>query len=142
MGTRASFWIGDPRDLNNRTWLGCVAWDGYPEGDIETLKDAKSPEEFAGMIGSLAQRRDDFTSPIDSGWPFPWDGDVFLTDYTYAWIDGGIQIAHYHSGFFTWPEWEKQQERDDALPDDVPAPAKYDPEHGKDSLILLTIPTS
>lgn len=111
MGTRAAFWIGDPR-TENREWLGCVAWDGYPGGDCRNLFEATTEQEFRERIAAMRASRKDFATP-DKGWPFPWSDDVFLTDFTYAWIDGNPVASCFHHGFsgkecledgFEWPE--------------------------------------
>jgi hypothetical protein len=114
MGTRAAFWLGDPRKADARKWLGCIAWDGYPENkELHPLLDAKSESDFLKAVRKLSAKGD-FAKP-NKGWPFPWTEDVFLTDYTYAWIDGKVQVACYHSGFrdvdpamktgkYDWPE--------------------------------------
>ena len=67
MGTRAAFWIGDPTDLDNREWLGCVGWDGHPE-NFEILTKAKNEEEFRSMVKDFDTSRDGFAHP-GKGWP-------------------------------------------------------------------------
>lgn len=54
MGTRAAFFVGDARDVENRTWLGCIAWDGYPEGDCSILADAATESAFRALVGRIA----------------------------------------------------------------------------------------
>ncbi len=54
MGTRAQFFIGNPSDLASRVWLGCVAFDGYPDGDCgEALVKAKSQEDFTAAVARI-----------------------------------------------------------------------------------------
>ena len=98
MGTRASFWIGDPRGLEHREWLGCVAWDGYAweSGDWALIT---TEVRFRDAVAVVKDARDDFADPACGGWPFPWTDDIFLTDYTYAFFDGAVHYALFHSPF-------------------------------------------
>lgn len=140
MGTRASFWVGNPSDLQKREWLGCVAWDGYPEG-IEGLAAVKSESDFRELVKEQSKRKD-FASP-SGGWPYPWTDDIYLTDYTYAWFDGQMQLTAFHQGFMSLAEYEKEskseseEERRDTLPGNVPAPAAYNPKQ-PDSIMIFT----
>ena len=70
MGTRAAFWVGDPRNLDNREWLGCIAWDGYPNGHPRPLLSAKTEEEFREGVKHIAVNTKSFATP-EKGWPFP-----------------------------------------------------------------------
>jgi len=83
-------------------------------------------------------KRNDFADP-KKGWPFPWDDDIFLTDYTYAFFDGKLQVACYHHGFVPWEkatdereDWEKAGR----LPGNVEAPKAYDSSQ-PDSIIIV-----
>ncbi|MGI9306579.1 MAG: hypothetical protein ACR2P5_04665 [Gammaproteobacteria bacterium] len=150
MGTRASFWIGDPRDLDNRRWLGCIAWDGYPDGDCSKLSKCKSAPEFERAVGLLAKERDDFANP-EGGWPFPWDDDIFLTDYTYAFFDGHPRSTRFHCPFMPMRDEVKNLRyfdadenelenaplaQDDPSMANVPAPGKYDRSQ-PDSIMII-----
>jgi len=142
MGTRAAFWVGDPRNLDAREWLGCVAWDGYPNNHgFATLLKASTEEEFRNAVAEIEKKRDDFAQP-SGGWPFPWTGDIFLTDFTYAFFDGVVQVACFHSGFIPadsldgemeWPEEE------DPTCCNVPSGMNYDRSQ-PDSIIIIGIP--
>jgi hypothetical protein len=111
MGTRAAFWIGDPRDKENRQWLGCVAWDGYPSGLPQLSKEVpKTEKDFRFAIKTIKEERDDFADPKDGGWPFPWTGDIFLTDVTYAFFDGKVQITRFHTGFVPLEEYNIKED--------------------------------
>jgi hypothetical protein len=144
MGTRAAFWVGDPRDLSKREWLGATAWDGYPENPaIAVILRAVWEAEFRGAVAGLAARSDDFARP-DRGWPYPWADDIFLTDFTYAFFDGCVQATHFHYGFvpaskvladsdFEWPDLDDRSLRS------IPAPAAYDPTQ-PDSILILRKP--
>lgn len=139
MGTRAAFWKGDPRNLEDREWLGCIAFDGYPDGDkVGDVLAAKSLEEFLAAVQALANTEDDFSHP-SGGWPFPWSDDVFLTDFTYAWFDNAVQASCYHHGFVAadkavgedpWPE------HDDPTCCKVPSGKEYDTSQ-PDSIIIM-----
>lgn len=138
MGTRAQFFIGNPEDLDSRRWLGCVAWDGYPDGDCgEHLIPTATADEFEAAVRALAEKREDFTDPEIHSFPFPWDDDLFLTDYTYAIFDGCTQVTCYHGG------WRRLNgdltdawKGSDELPGNVKAPTGGG-ELGPDSIMIL-----
>lgn len=144
MGTRAAFFIGDPRNVDDREWLGCIAWDGYPEGDCAKLANCATENAFRVAVQSLKDERDDFADP-SGGWPFPWDDDLFLTDHTYFFVDGrvwvecGRQLAE-HAKYLAFTNDEAEAFYD--LPPDptlegVPAPKAYDSSQ-PDSIIILS----
>lgn len=142
MGTRAAFWIGDPRKLDSREWLGCKAFDGYPDG-LPLLKEVATEEDFRNMV-SLLREENDFAKP-EGGWPYPWDKDIFLTDYTYAFFDGALHVSCYHLGFVTMKHYLKKKGDEDKVwngDDDasclnIPAPAKYD-RNQPDSIMIIS----
>lgn len=136
MGTRAAFFLGDPRDFVLRKWLGCVTYDGYPAA-LDGLIDIKSVrndpdagrDSFLCWIEELSER-DDFTDPSKHGWPFPWDFDLFLTDFIYAWFNDAVQVASYYRGFVPIKAVFEEGFEYDALPrlpNNVLTPRKYDP---------------
>lgn len=139
MGTRASFFIGDPRDLEKRKWLGCIAWDGYIGETTEPLQAVKTEEDFHNAVNEIEKNCDHFTNPKDSGFPFPWANDLFLTDYIYAFFDGQVMVASFHRGFAPISECAGDFDFNTLadLPSDCPAPAAYDKENGKDSIMIL-----
>ena len=137
MGTRAAFWIGDPRDLENREWLGCIAWDGYEWAFDSQWAAFSSEQEFRDAVSTLEQR-DDFAHP-GRGWPFPWDDDIFLTDYTYAFFDGKVWSAGSHHGLIPIADrllGAECSEDDDPSLVNIPAPEEYNPAQ-PDSIILI-----
>ena len=144
MGTRAAFWIGNPQDLDKREWLGCVAFDGYPEG-LPGIEDVKTEKEFRAFIARKRAESTCFAKP-EGGWPYPWDDDIFLTDYTYAFFDGKLQVTVFHSGFQTLEDYQRDTQGDhdddraeptDKLPSNVPAPKTYD-RRQPDSIIIVS----
>lgn len=135
MGTRASFFVGDPRDLEKREWLGCIAFDGYPEG-VDELDEIGTEKAFKKAIRAMEQR-DDFASP-KGGFPFPWPDDLFLTDYTYAFFDGKLQVACGHRGFVEWGERNKLSEMQNSIPSNIPAPGPYDPSQPDSIMIFVS----
>jgi hypothetical protein len=144
MGTRAQFFIGNPQDIENRQWLGCIAFDGYPDGDCGTeLANATSAEAFISGVEAIRSSRDDFTDPLVNSFPFPWRDDLFLTDYTYALFDGRTQVTCFHHG---WRELsavlaDKSEDGpwsdNDELPSTVSAPADSGPK-GPDSILIFS----
>lgn len=142
MGTRASFFVGNPSDLPNRDWLGCIAWDGYPDGDCKGFVGATSAEDFIARVEALMSRRDDFCDPKQHSFPFPWRDDLYLTDYTYAYFDGRVQVTCYHSGWRDLTDDMSEawgDDEDDELPDNVPAPEGRGSK-GPDSILVFSIP--
>lgn len=143
MGTRAQFFIGDPEDVTNREFLGCVAWDGHIEGDCgEALRGAKSPDEFRAGVQKIAASRKDFCDPATRSFPFPWTKNLYLTDSTFAFFDGEVKATAFHLGwrpleaFFgdTDPYGDDPK---DELPNDVPAPVSTKPP-GPDSIMIIS----
>ncbi len=144
MGTRAAFWLGNPIDLENRKWLGCVAWDGYEF--LDTWKNIKTKKGFLSAITRLKKKRDDFADPKNGGFPFPWTDDVFLTDITYAFFNGKLQACWFYKPFF---ELGKEPEivfnddgdeieiEDDPAHHNVPISFEYDTSQ-PDSIMIIT----
>jgi hypothetical protein len=87
MGTRADFYIG--RGLTAE-WIGSIAWDGYPSGIPDSIKQAKTEQEMRDAVTAFLGDREDRTLPAD-GWPWPWENSQ-TTDYAYA-FDGGLVLA-------------------------------------------------
>lgn len=146
MGTRAQFFINDPQNLETRKWLGCIAFDGYPDGDCRVLAECASEAAFIEAVGRLAKERDDFCDPAVHGFPFPWTSDLFLTDYTYAWMDGRVMMTCYHVGWIPLFDYLSQDkaaqkvyyDRGDTLPDNVVAPTKWD-RSAPDSILIVRL---
>ena len=145
MGTRAQFFVGNPQDLASRVWLGCIAFDGYPDGDCSALAACSSEAEFREAIAKLAAERKDFCDPAMHGFPFPWTDDLFLTDCTYAWFDGAVRFTRFHQGWIGLAEYltsdevqDAYSEREEALPEDVPAPTATWDRSGPDSIIIVS----
>lgn len=174
MGTRAGFWIGHPTPTETFTGLtpitpirllGCVAYDGHP-GRFSTLLGIKSQDAFRRAIRELARERDDWT-PARDGFPFPWVGDLFLSDYNYIFSRDPviyrkveIWVSCYHSGLVRFKdayEWDVAQSRhtsdeppfelvdpfaqpgiENALPKDLPVGVRRSPAgKGKDSIMMV-----
>ncbi len=149
MGTRAQFFIGNPEDLQNREWLGCVAWDGHPSGDCgDALRGATTPEAFRAGVADIKSQRDDFTDPATRSWPFPWVTDLYLTDTTFAFFDGKVQATSYHSGWRPLEAFYADdpygEDHKDELPRTVPAPVGAPGDdskpRGPDSIMILAVP--
>lgn len=143
MGTRAAFWIGNPIDLDNREWLGCVAWDGFPE-NFDGFEFCNTEKEFRAAVSGIAEDREDFSHP-ENGWPFPWDDDVFLTDATYFFKDGQVYGCWYHHKVSTFKEMlnPKDDDTEENVPAHykVPAPAKYN-RNQPDSIMIVSVQTN
>ncbi len=145
MGTRAAFWIGDPRDTDNCEWLGCVALDGYMESFPE-LTDVDTPEAFREQVMSILDIRDDAAIAGKHGWPFPWTDDVFLTDTTFAFFDDATQVTSFHRGFVRLDDWLSYNEEEkiayydagDTLPSDTAIASEWD-RAAPDSIMILRV---
>ena len=131
------------QNLETRKWLGCVAWDGHPE-NFEQFADCTTEEQFAEAVKALAAR-DDFCDPAKHGFPFPWTRDLFLTDCTYALMDGRVMMTTYHRGWIPLAEYlgsmgaaEAYHDRPEALPGDVPAPTETWDRGAPDSITIIT----
>lgn len=99
MGTRADFYIG--RGVN-ASWMGSIAWDGYPEGIPEGVLRSRTKNEFIKFIRDFFDSIDHSTLP-DSGWPWPWD-DSRTTDYAYAFDQGQVYVSCFGSQWATVDE--------------------------------------
>lgn len=144
MGTRAQFFIGNPQNLDNREYLGCVAWDGHPNGDCgNALRGSVTPDAFREGVAQIAKERDDFGDPKDYAWPFPWKTDLFLTDVTFAFFDGQVMATYYHAGwrplefFYQEDGGEYGDDHADELPGNVLAPVSAKP-LAPDSIMILS----
>lgn len=136
MGTRAAFWIGDPRNVESRRWLGAIAWDGYPDG-LPELAVVRTEADFIAVVKKYEDRRD-FALP-SRGWPFPWADNIFLTDYNYAFFDDVLQGTCFRRGFVPFAKLDTDEYHAgdrDTLPSNVPAGKAYDPSQ-PDSILIL-----
>lgn len=144
MGTRAAFWLGDPRDLENREWLGCLHWDGFPDR-FAILQKASTAELFREAVYGIFDEDGDAWKPPEK-WPYPWDDDIFLTDFTYAFFGGATYVTCFHHGFETLSQTlEADREEDDYDQSDdptllnVPAPEKWSKQYP--GMILIKTPS-
>lgn len=95
MGTRADFYVGRGPQAQ---WLGSIAYDGYPDGQPESVIGAASEDDFKTRVASLLATVDDATLPAD-GWPWPWN-DSGTTDYAYAFDDGVVWASRFGGAWF------------------------------------------
>lgn len=139
MGTRASFWINDPRNLEERIWLGCKAHNGHPENFKEFKKILNSVNMVKAVNKIKNLDSNDFADPVNGGWPFPWDDDIFLTDYTYAFFNNAVYVSSFHYGFIKFIDYfkiEKIKNKEDSSLIGIPASIKYDPKQ-PDSILYI-----
>lgn len=142
MGTRAAFWVGDPREMALREWLGCLAWDGYPDGVPEPLRQVTTEDEYRHCIQRIAQAHE--FAPPGGGWPYPWADNIFLTDYTYAWMGGQVMVSHFCRGFFPMARYfdgvgsPGDPDMHDATLVNIPAPEPYNPSQ-PDSILIVRL---
>jgi hypothetical protein len=143
MGTRAAFWVGNP--CENGELLGCIAFDGYPER-VRWLDLAGDEAAFRECVKLHAAKKDDWT-PSESGWPFPWEDDIFITDYNYAWFNGKVQTACFNSGWVTFEQCLDDAENEhedtfedcqDALPKTPARVRRSRQGEGRDSIMIIT----
>lgn len=108
MGTRACFYLGDPREKDFK-WLGCVAGDGYRFYSNPTykLEEITTKEGFIELVEYVKKEcaeqegAHDFADPEKGGFPFPWVSNLFLTDLTYAFFDNKVFVSWFDTGFKT-----------------------------------------
>ena len=112
MGTRALFWVGDPTDLENREWLGSIAFDGYPSG-VADLVSVATEDQFREYVKGLHDRRD-FAHP-GQGFPFPWDDDIFTTDLNYWFKDGTVYGKWFHYQSYPFSALLADEDSDEEL---------------------------
>lgn len=142
MGTRAAFFIGDARDLENREFLGTVAWDGYPDGDCSTLAKATSPEEFKQLLKELdaARAKDsngsDFAGP-EGGFPSPWTDDLFLTDFVYCFFNEATHFSCFGRDWVKLGEERYHDKPKDPSFKNVAAPGGYWDQSKPDSIMII-----
>ena len=95
MGTRADFYT---KSGNKFTWLGSIAWDGFPENIDFNVLYSKTATEFKKHVKDFLSKREDATSPKD-GWAWPWETS-HTTDYAYVFERGKVKTSHFGSVFF------------------------------------------
>ena len=142
MGTRAQFFIGDPCDIEKREWLGCVAFDGYPAGDLKSLAKCKTEADFRNTLAKISAERYDFTDPVKHDFPFPWKDDLFLTDCTYFFMGDMVMFHFFHSQPLPLDEYLARPadapNLPDSLPSNVPPPCNIGKSKGTDSIIIIS----
>ncbi len=119
MGTRADFYVGRGKDA---TWLGSIAWDGFPKGNPASVLKANTQEEYEQRVQTLLGTLDHATKP-EMGWPWPWD-DSSLTDYAYAWDQGKILVSVFGSPWFLAGDENPSVETPEAIFPDMSAKKK------------------
>lgn len=96
MSTRAFFWVGDPRDKEKRQFLGYKHCDAYP-GGLPELGEVETEADFVSVVEEYKEWGDftteGFTPKMLEA------NDIMKPDYTYAFFNGTVQVAHYDSGF-------------------------------------------
>jgi hypothetical protein len=107
------------------------------EPGVRPAPGSTTEAEFRAAAEALRDTRP------DGGWPYPWADDVFLTDFTYAFLDGETRVSSFHGGFhpasevtaegFVWPD-----EPDDPTTRRIPAPSGYDPSQ-PDSILIMRL---
>jgi len=94
MGTRADFYIKEAKE-SELTWLGSIAWDGYPSGIDAAVLKSKDKKSFIKNLTKFLAPREDHTHP-EMGWP--WE-DSSTTDYAYCFHDGKVYANCFGSGW-------------------------------------------
>jgi hypothetical protein len=108
MGTRADFYVGRGETAE---WLGSIAYDGYPDGIPDAVKQAKSEKCFREAVADFIASKESGTKP-DDGWPWPWENSQ-TTDYAYAFEDKCVWASSFGDQWFKAtgqkPEWQDQK---------------------------------
>lgn len=105
MGTRADFYIGRGKGA---TWLGSIAWDGYPSEIPKSILEAKAKEQYEGAVILFLNQREDSSFPKD-GWPWPWN-DSKTTDYAYALDNSEVWVCPFGAMWYKASEKEPDEE--------------------------------
>lgn len=102
MGTRADFYIEKNKNL---TYLGSIAWDGYPicnnklNTDLKSIIVAKKEDTYKNEVLKLITKREDGSLPERDGWPWPWD-DSNTTDYSYIFTNNKVMCSCFGSKLY------------------------------------------
>ena len=106
MPSRADFYVGRGTEAE---WVGSLAWDAYPDGLPDKIRQATDEQDFRERVGALLNGRADSTTP-EEGWPWTWD-DSHKTEYSYAFDakKGKVFASCYGSNW--WPASRKEPER-------------------------------
>ena len=107
MGTRADFYIGRGEKAE---WLGSIAYDGYPDGQVsmKAFAKVKTVKAMRALVASVKARANDFTDP-SQGWPWPWE-DSQTTDYAYAFDKGKVWGSGFGGKWFDAGKPEPENE--------------------------------
>ena len=98
MGTRADFYMGQGKKA---TWLGSIAWDGYPDGIPDSIKRAPTQAEYHSAVAEFLESRND-ASLFQDSWPWPWK-DSRTTDYAYTFSTKTNQVMASYFGYSWFP---------------------------------------
>lgn len=117
MGTRADFYVGRGEQAE---WLGSIAFDGYPDGNVADPKfgpiigitdEAIYRKQVSALIADLNHG----TTP-EHGWPWPWE-DSRTTDYAYALAGGKVWASCFgHEWFDPHGEQPEKEGQKTAFP--------------------------
>lgn len=133
MGTRADFYIKKESEM---TWLGSIAWDGYPGGVNTEVLEATTESDFKEKLMKFFEDRDDVTLP-ENGWPWPWK-DSKTTDYAYI-FEGEKVMGSCFGGLLFDPLVEEEEEYCDEGPTFPDMSSIKNVQHGVDKSGLFII---
>lgn len=117
MGTRADFYVGRGKGAE---WLGSIAWDGYPDGDVADIFGATDEAGWRAAVAGMLAKREDGTVP-DEGWPWPWN-DSRTTDYAYTFDEGKVWFSCFGHPWHDAKEKAKDRDFDPCVGRKVPFP--------------------
>ncbi len=114
MGTRADYYVGRGE---NATWLGSMAWDGYPSAIDMAILEATSEDVYRELVREYINNRDDGTLP-EHGWPWPWN-DSRTTDFAYTLDEGQVWASRFGGPWQKATEWDDKdsEEKSAEFPD-------------------------
>ena len=119
MGTRADFYIGrlvrvdtENLTLTKHTWLGSIAWDGYPKGVPAALLRKKKVHTFLSELKAFFKKTESATDPEKHGWPWPWTTSS-TTDWAYIFdpADGKVHIVNFSGYAGSISQWSAFNEK-------------------------------
>lgn len=117
MGTRADFYVGLNPKISD--WIGSIAYDGYPYGDMkgskvltlnmEEILLLENLARYKGQVKQMIKKRKDGTS-VKMGWPWPWENS-HTTDYSYTFHDNQVFVSNWGCEWMTVKDFLNTKKR-------------------------------
>jgi len=111
MGTKGSFWVGNPENPARSNWLGMKKISGYPRthssrSNSLNFGGVTTKNQFKRRVKEIQRGTTNFVSPTSALYKVEQlhfcDHLPNEVNYTYAWFGGKVQIQKFNQG---WKEW-------------------------------------